>query len=356
MARLGVPVTVAASRAGDICQDYLAGHGIEVCVLEQQDYSPSWVGCKVANWLHFYNLAWKYIGQLPDSTLLWIGSADTALALSSRLLKRRYVLQLHELYDDFLLYKWGLRPFARNARCIVTPERNRAAIVQYWYRLDTAPVVLPNKPTKHGRCMLTDAPALAALQHLDPHSKIVLYQGYIRAERDIRSVASVVSELGDRWRFVVMGKDEGFLRHIRAVCPNVVYIPAIEAPLHLQVTTRAFVGVITYTKTSLNHLFCAPNKVWEYAGAGVPMLCDDLPGLRCVADAGAGAQADFLDRHAVRSCLLRMEREYDRYRSAALRMFDSVDIDGILRQVLIQCGFTSDTARLAGQARYDEAP
>jgi hypothetical protein len=138
-----------------------------------------------------------------------------------------------------------------------------------------------------------------------------------------------------------MGRDEGFLAYVRAVCPNLIHIPEIEAPLHLAVTAQAFAGIISYTRTSLNNLFCAPNKMWEYAGAGVPMLCDDLPGLSAVAEAGAGVKCDFRDNSAVRESLLRIESHYETYRLGARHMFECVDIESILQRILLRCGFTN---------------
>lgn len=41
-------------------------------------------------------------------------------------------------------------------------------------------------------------------------------------------------------------------------------------------------GVILYKDVSLNHRFCAPNKLYEYWSYGIPVLGDKLPGLEGV--------------------------------------------------------------------------
>ena len=77
-------------------------------------------------------------------------------------------------------------------------------------------------------------------------------------------------------------------------------------------TSHAYIGAVTYTRTSFNHLFCAPNKIWEYSGAAVPMISDDLPGLQVVAAGGAGVCVDFQDSKALMSSLLHIDVQLER--------------------------------------------
>ena len=41
-------------------------------------------------------------------------------------------------------------------------------------------------------------------------------------------------------------------------------------------TAGASLGAIPYENVGLNHLYCTPNKLWEYPMAGVPILATDL--------------------------------------------------------------------------------
>ena len=45
-------------------------------------------------------------------------------------------------------------------------------------------------------------------------------------------------------------------------------------------TAGATIGVIPYERVGLNHLYCTPNKLWEYPNAGVPVLVSPFPELR----------------------------------------------------------------------------
>lgn len=54
--------------------------------------------------------------------------------------------------------------------------------------------------------------------------------------------------------------------------PRVSMIDAVPQGELLEWTQGATVGVIPYPITSANHWGCAPNKLWEYTGAGVPLI------------------------------------------------------------------------------------
>jgi hypothetical protein len=343
LARLGLRVHVGTSNAGPDVIALLRSEGVRVSAFGRTYRNLHSVSGRLLSGIQFHSDAWRFISTLPKTTPLWIGSADTAIALGPRLLKRRYVLQSNELYDTTWHLRLPLRPFARGALSVVVPEASRAAIVRYWYGLPCTPHVLPNKSVlqcQRRNAHIDDPRAKDIIESLGSATKLVLYQGQITAERDIRPVAAVVKKLGAPWRFAIMGAEafHPFLEEVRRLCPNVIVIPRIPAPGHLQVTSHAYVGVVTYTRTSFNHLFCAPNKIWEYSGAAVPMICDDLPGLQAVATGGAGVCVDFQDSEALTSSLLRIDAHHERYSAASAQFFESVDttvtIAAIVRKIV----------------------
>ena len=64
----------------------------------------------------------------------------------------------------------------------------------------------------------------------------------------------------------------------------------------------ASLGAIPYENTGLNHLYCTPNKLWEYPNAGVPILCTALEEMQSlVEENGIGylLPRDFLDQDIV---------------------------------------------------------
>jgi len=201
---------------------------------------------------------------------------------------------------------------------------------------------LPNKPYHHRRqrnLPVKDPKARAILEELGADAKIVLYQGLIsqfNRWRSLQPVGEAVHRLGRPWRFVVMGAaDDASLQAVRQVCPEVAFIPRILPPGHLEFTSHAYIGVAAYRFDMLNEVFCAPNKIWEYAGFGIPTLCSDVPGLRFTVEiAGAGRCADLGSIPDIMRCLSEMSTDYAVYSRRSSELFDSVDLKAIVRTII----------------------
>jgi hypothetical protein len=343
---LGFSVKLVVSKITSTNLAFLEAQGVSVRCLSTLR-GEHWVPGKIGEWLRFHQVAWGELAAAGD-TLLWVGSADTALALGLHLTAHRYVLQVNELYDKVFRYKVPLGYLARRAACVVVPERSRAALLRYWFALDATPNVLPNYPVVTDRRPRQEVPsnesrAIIGSLYAKGDPKIVMYQGHIAPDRDFRLVAKAVQELGHPWRFLAMGKDHGFIESVRAVCPELVYVPPIASPAHLAVTSHAHIGVVTYATDSLNNLFCAPNKIWEYSCFSIPMLCQDLPGLQStVGVMKAGICLDIDSTATAAAALLSLDREYSTRTDAAGRMYDSVDILNLLTTIVEKASLLSN--------------
>lgn len=62
---------------------------------------------------------------------------------------------------------------------------------------------------------------------------------------------------------------------VGGVADNIKYLGSVPAPYHLEITSYASIGIMSYDPINLNNLYCAPNKVWEYSGFGIPFLAND---------------------------------------------------------------------------------
>ena len=296
---------------------------------------------RVRGWWDFREKVWDILGAgaSKSEALLWIGSGDSALALGHQVRDFSYVLQLHELYDRLPHYKHLLGYYARNAGAVVVPEFCRGAIIQCWYRLSRAPFVLPNKFLNHPQRRfqeITHPDAIRSLTNIGREDKLVIYQGAISRFRDIRPVAKAVNILGKPWRLILMGQDsDGFLAQIRAVNPDTYYVPHIPAPRHLEVTSHSHIGVASYGYDMLNAVFCAPNKIWEYSGFGIPILCNDIPGLRyTVQYAGAGECCGMENVDNIAKSLKTIDDNYHKYSEASKRFFASIDTKAIIQSII----------------------
>lgn len=116
--------------------------------------------------------------------------------------------------------------------------------------------------------------------------KILLFQGGFSRHRGINQLLEATTTLPQPWSVVLMGSgklEPEISAAISRLCdPNqpknapLVMLPSApqeELPFW---TAGATLGIIPYENTGLNHLYCTPNKLWEYPNAGVPILATSL--------------------------------------------------------------------------------
>lgn len=75
----------------------------------------------------------------------------------------------------------------------------------------------------------------------------------------------------------------------------------------------------------LNKVFCAPNKIYEYSGFGIPMLANNIPGLKnTVGNAGAAECIDMKKENIIKS-IKKIEADYTTYSVNAKKFFAGTD-------------------------------
>jgi glycosyltransferase involved in cell wall biosynthesis len=127
---------------------------------------------------------------------------------------------------------------------------------------------------------------LRAAAQLNPDRKILLFQGGFSYKRGLGMLMEAAADLPAPWTIVAMGwgKLEGDLkdvaRHLAENAPAgdapLVVIPGAPQEELAAWTAGATIGIIPYEDAGLNHLYCTPNKLWEYPDAGVPILATDF--------------------------------------------------------------------------------
>lgn len=112
-----------------------------------------------------------------------------------------------------------------------------------------------------------------------PEQKILLYQGGVVKGRGVKLVldAFKARSLND---VVVVFMGYGDLvsevEQASKAYGNIFYFPAVPPNVVLDYTASADIGISLIENTCLSYYFCMPNKLFEYAMAGLPVVVSDM--------------------------------------------------------------------------------
>jgi glycosyltransferase involved in cell wall biosynthesis len=132
-----------------------------------------------------------------------------------------------------------------------------------------------------------------------PSDQIILYQGWISPERGIESLVRAARHFPPDVHLVVIGYGD-YDRTLRRLSAEqgtddgrVIFFGGVDSDDLPPLTRSADIGIIPYQGVDLNHYYSSPNKLFEYAVAGLPFVCNDLPFMRWIIDRyGFGVVAD----------------------------------------------------------------
>lgn len=291
---------------------------------------------------------WHLIDEeYKSDTIIWITYSISLKCLGKKIIKKRYILQLMELTEK-LYYHHRIKFFkldevqiGNNAMAVVVPEYNRAHIVKAWWNLEKCPFILPNSPhlvtSIEKNADIKDVEAKKIIDSL-ADKKIILYQGILNEERPLDVFIRAVDRLGDEYAFVIMSNSENIYSNMK--CNNFYFIPFVSPPAHLEITSHAYIGVLSYIPfrnsfSVLNAVYCAPNKLYEYAMFGIPMIGNDIPGLRFVFEtSGLGyCISDFVEENVI-SAIKKIELNYEFYGKNSANFYCSMDLEQHLKKIL----------------------
>jgi glycosyltransferase involved in cell wall biosynthesis len=215
--------------------------------------------------------------------------------MSARLSNAKLIYDAHEL----IIPSDGQRLSARDwfwymleklvvhrADLIIAANLQRALLMQEHYGLPSSPTFLRNIPAFDGRAsVILDAANLyAAFRRSSPEDRIVIYQGAIRLGRGLGRFVDAFSYLPSTYRLVVAGDGPDSQRLGELVADleregRAFLLGRVPNDLLHSIATCADLGIVSYPYVGLNNVYCAPNKLFEYAQAGLPIIATDQPPL-----------------------------------------------------------------------------
>lgn len=218
-----------------------------------------------------------------DFTTLPVG-----LALKRARPSLKLVYDSHELFsavvsDNPARQAWVKRLESAASTVVdasITVNDHIAGVLKRYYARLPGPVVVCNATRLPETAIAYDG-RLHRAAEIPEERRILLYQGGFAPHRGLEALVLAAPLLDERWVLVMMGsgRHETKLRRLveRSATDRVRFIEAVPQAELGHWTAGGALGAIPYEMVSLNHLYCSPNKLWEYPRSGVPLLCSDAP-------------------------------------------------------------------------------
>ncbi len=216
------------------------------------------------------------------------------LARVTGLSKGRILYDAHELESE----KNGLTPF--RSRCVRFLEKVSARWLDGLISVSPSILEVYREllPAVKGTLILNcpriwPSPTGNALRRelgISSDVRIILYQGsfvpgrnleqLLEAFRNENNTDRALVFLGYASRTSASRSLETAIKDAAADLPNVFHLPAVSPERLSEYTGSADLGVALIEDVCLSYRYCLPNKFFEFAMAGLPIVVSDLPEMR----------------------------------------------------------------------------
>lgn len=321
---------------------------------------------RIVNWLTIIKRMLRYkkemrsffdTADISEDDLVWFIYSNAIAYLQPFMEKYNYVVQFYE-FENFaidgksrLLHpSYDVHRFLNKAKALIHCEYNRATITNGLYGLNKEYYILPNKPFDIEDGSQTEIPedvkkTIDEVSSKIKGKKVILYQGiFDPSERRLDEFCEAIPMLPEEYVFVAMGGGGSYFETIkkRYSSDRILMIPFIRPPFHLEITKLASYGVLAYHPAAhnyvdvLNPLYCAPNKIFEFGKFGIPMIANDVPGLKMIfKEYRCGDTITYpLTSKKIAETILNMNGDYQLYSKGSKEYYDSVDLEKTVKDIL----------------------
>ncbi|MDB2523282.1 glycosyltransferase family 4 protein [Alphaproteobacteria bacterium] len=115
---------------------------------------------------------------------------------------------------------------------------------------------------------------------------VLLFQGGLTFDRGIEILIDAAEKMPENWSIIFMGdgplaqRVDDEISKLKGTRPRgqeaISRIPAAPYQELARWTAGADIGIIPYENVGSNHLYCTPNKLWEFPNADVPILASGM--------------------------------------------------------------------------------
>lgn len=221
----------------------------------------------------------------------------------------RIVYDAHEIYEELAgmpphrghRYRDWQRVVAGQVDALVVANSGIGDHLRREYPQLPEPVVVRNS---HAATRVAEAPSGRRTVRLDlgiPDSaNLAVYIGGLSRYRGLTSIVESMQFVPEGWHIALVGTGplRGELTKQASALPpsareRVHFVAPVPPEAVISYLRSATVGLILYEPVCINHEVATPNKLWEFAAAGLPIVASSLPALsREVEGNGLGVIVD----------------------------------------------------------------
>jgi glycosyltransferase involved in cell wall biosynthesis len=195
----------------------------------------------------------------------------------------KLIYDTHELETEIKNLKGLRKKFSKLLEYLLIKKADHVFVVSEniadWYEKTyniTRPIVLLNVPRA---AHVKKTNYFKDTFHLRDDQIILLYQGNLAAERGVDILLEAFKKrINNKLVIIFMGYGE-LEREIQSLTKsykNIFLHKAVPTRELLNYTASADVGIHIIKNNCLNHNFCMPNKLFEYAMAGLPVIISNV--------------------------------------------------------------------------------
>lgn len=216
--------------------------------------------------------------------------AELAIWVKKKYPKVTLIYDAHELFIPQAGQPWSKRfeyfyrkekQVVKCADLVIAANKERADIMKTHFNLDKTPTVvrnisfLPHIEDEFAKKILQDTKAFFELQGVT-----LVYAGLVAASRNIESLIKIVEDNKDSKLMIIGdGNDLSRLKMMGSErLGKRIYFTGGISYVYLSVLLlKCDIGFMNYPVDTLNNIYCAPNKIYEYASVNLPMIANENP-------------------------------------------------------------------------------
>lgn len=194
------------------------------------------------------------------------------------------------------------------------------------YKLKNKPIVLLNTP--EFKVLIKKNDLFRKIFKIPKEKKICIFQGNMAKGRSIEEIVFAFknNDLND-YCIVFLGNGPlaKWLENESKISSNIFYHQAVNRSVLLNFTSSADIGLNFTDYNCLNHVYSLPNKFFEYASAGLTILCSNNVEFKQFIDKyKCGKCINEITPKNIYDCLITLsDKNCDKYSQNALKMFES---------------------------------